>query len=99
MFKNITLFSILCLTYYLLVFKGISISSESNEIFQLKDRFGTTIWHTSDKGGDEAIYCYYPAEFKNYVFKKVGHLDDCENWYGVAVLYEGKYATEINKYL
>lgn len=100
MLRNITLFSIVCLSYYFLIFRMLAVSSESSkETIQLKDRFGTTIWHTSDKGGDEAVYCYYPAQFKDYVLKKVKGLDDCKGWYGIAILNEGKYATEKNKYL
>jgi len=69
----------------------------------LRDRFGTTIWHTGDKGGEEHVYCYYPGEASghtgDHILKRVETFSDCDGWYGTAILYEGKWATEKEKYI
>lgn len=88
--------------YYCLIYLSfINPPSNGNEPI-LRDRFGTTIWHTSDKGGEEHIYCYYPGQNvieRDYILKRVKKLSDCHGWYGTAILYEGEGATEKEKYL
>ena len=97
----LTAITLLGLYYYLIYFFVLTPFEFGDELL-LRDRFGTTIWHTSDKGGEEHVYCYYPGkdiDHGGYVLKRVANLDDCNGWYGTAILYEGKWASEKEKYL
>jgi hypothetical protein len=99
--RNLIAIFLIGFYYSLFYIFFISPPKDTNEPI-LKDRFGTTIWHTGDKGGEEHIYCYYPGANSNtegYILKRVGTISDCHGWYGTAILYEGKWATEKEKYI
>lgn len=73
---------------------------------QLKERLGTTLWQTANKGPKEEFhtYCYYPGEniiFNNkggeYIIKQVSGFIDCFGWYGILEVEESFGASEKNK--
>ena len=75
-----------------------------SDTLMLRDRFGTTIWHTSDRGGVPHVYCYYPGKeigyspsTGKYVLKRVDTLSDCNGWLGMTILYESPEVSEKEK--
>lgn len=65
----------------------------------LRARFGTIMHHSSDSLGVAHTYCYYPkAEAKSNLIIKRQDNDDCSQWYGQIVFYEGSYVSEREKY-
>lgn len=85
------------LAFYLAFFHKIELSKQP----VLKERFGTTISHTSDRGGEGHIYCYYPSKAYHqegeYILKRVDKIDDCSGWYGITILYEDRTVSEREK--
>lgn len=77
----------------------------------LRERFGTVMWHSSDKEGvylgsyqdpnaQDHVYCYYPTEAAQsaLMIKKVEKITDCQNWLGIAIFREGSWVSEREKY-
>lgn len=71
---------------------------------QLRARLGTILSHTSDGGGEEHLYCYYPkntAIYPNkageYIIKRVSNLEDCSDWLGAVTFNEGSWVSEREK--
>lgn len=85
-------------------------SHQSNENV-LTHRFGTIMWHSSDKNGVFQgnvdgrfhIYCYYPTKDADhepkgeYIIKKVRNLKDCRNWLGTVIFREDAWVSEKEK--
>ena len=76
----------------------------------LKERFGTILWHSSDKDGvylgsyNDSLavdhnYCYYPKPAANttLILKRIDN-GDCSNWYGQVTFREAAWASEYHKY-
>lgn len=76
----------------------------------LRERFGTIMWHSSDKDGVfqgsyndpnavDHTYCYYPKPEtnSNLIIKRVDS-GDCSNWYGQVIFREGSWISEKEKY-
>ena len=74
--------------------------SFGSEYPMLRARFGTILHHSSDSGGVEHIYCYYPKgqARSEIVIKKVNSLDQCEDWLGMIIFMEADWASEREKY-
>lgn len=82
-----------------------------NESNVLNHRFGTIMWHSSDKNGifqgnvdgQSHVYCYYPTknaghESKGeYIIKRVNHLDECRDWLGTVIFKEDAWVSEREK--
>ena len=77
----------------------------------LRERFGTIMWHSSDKDGIylgsyndpdavDHIYCYNPkAEAHSKIYLKLAKSwEDCSNWYGAVIFREGAWVREREKY-
>lgn len=71
---------------------------------QLRSRLGTILSHSSDHGGEEHLYCYYPkssASYDNkageYIIKRANNLSECENFFGAIIFHEGWWVSEKEK--
>lgn len=71
---------------------------------QLRARFGTMLSHSSDIGGDEHLYCYYPkgnTTYHNksgeYIIKRAENINECNYWFGAVVFNEGWWVSEKEK--
>lgn len=81
----------------------------SSDYPRLRERFGTVLWHSSDKDGiflgsyndPKAIdhnYCYYPKNGSSKLIIQRIDSDDCSNWYGQVILKEAEWVSEREKY-
>lgn len=102
--KIISFFLFLIVWYYLCFTNFIEKDFTNQDSPQLRARFGTILWHSSDKGGEEHLYCYYPkgvAAYPNkggeYIIKRVEKMEDCKNWFGMATFNEGAWVSEREK--
>lgn len=97
--------TIFLLMWYTLCYTAfIQKDSSVKESPQLRARLGTILSHSSDKGGEEHLYCYYPkgeATYSNkrgeYIIKRAQNLEDCRDWFGAVVFYEGAWVSEREK--
>ncbi len=86
----------LSLWYYICYISFIEPHGEADN--SLKERLGTILWHSSDYGGEEHVYCYYPKK-GNVIIKRVQKIDECGDFLGIAIFYEGSLVTEKDKIL
>lgn len=85
--------------------------SKTTDPFILNTRFGTIMWHSSDKNGvfegnidgQPHIYCYYPTKDAihrskgEYILKRVNALSDCKDWLGTVIIKEDPWVSENEK--
>lgn len=92
------------------VFYKHSLPDEKNEIPVenqypvLRARLGTILSHSSDYGGQEHLYCYYPhtsSLYDNksgeYILKRADKIENCQDWYGMVIFNEGWWVSEKEK--
>ncbi len=84
----------LSLWYYICYISFIEPHEETHNY--LKARLGTILWHSSDYGGEEHVYCYYPKKGTGMI-KRVQKFDDCSDFLGITIFYEGHWVTEKEK--
>lgn len=75
-----------------------------NQYPVLRARLGTILSHSSDFGGQEHLYCYYPhtnSLYDNksgeYIIKRADKIADCQDWYGMVIFNEGWWVSEKEK--
>jgi hypothetical protein len=95
----------LLLFYYLTIYFGFMNPdfNISKDTPILKERLGTTLWHSSTANGEPHVYCYYPggnaAKINNdYLLQRVNNLDDCQNWHGIIIFNENQDVSEKEKF-
>jgi hypothetical protein len=104
--NSVWLFLVMALgVYYLIFFLAFFTSLNSSSEPLLRDRFGTTVWHSSTPGGEAHIYCYYPGsktgysvEDGEYILKRVNVLTDCKDWQGAVIIHESPNLSEKDKF-
>lgn len=102
-YARLFLFVFLGIWYYLsyLIFfnQGVRLDDSPS----LRTRLGTILWHSSDLGGEEHTYCYYPKGSTEYPKKGGEYIikredsGNCEGFYGQAIFAEGSWVSEREK--
>lgn len=88
--------------YYMVCLFAFLIPKDSSYAV-LKDRFGTILWHSSDKWGQESVYCYYPKNNAQFdrggerILIKVKSFTDCHNFFGTVIIHEPFWMSEKDK--
>lgn len=97
--------TVMFFTFFYLVWIGLILlfSGSGSQYPEVRERFGTIIWHSDDNTSPKEtamhIYCYYPKEAANTdLIIKRADSGDCSNWYGKAILSEGAWVSEREKY-
>lgn len=90
--------------YYLALVQFFPAEDDISEFPSLRARLGTVMWHSSDYGGVDHLYCYYPKSetgYNNkageYLLKRVQQLTDCQGWLGLVNFKEGSWVSEREK--
>lgn len=94
--------------FYSLVYINFLDSRNSWEYPQLRARLGTILYHpehqTPATNFDYHSYCYYPSsqvsypdKSGEYIIKRVQSIEDCQGWFGVMSIPEGKWVSEREK--
>ena len=110
--KVLFIFLIVLILWFLwgLIINFLFNTPHGKEFPQLKERFGTIMWHSNDKDGIylgsfndpnavDHIYCYYPKGIaQSKIILKRQDNGDCSDWYGQVIFREGSWVSEAQKY-
>ncbi len=102
----VALYAFLNLWYFVVYTNLIEKKDHVDDSPVLRARLGTILWHSGDRttNGSYHLYCFYPSSKANYdnksgeyIIKRANKLDECNNWYGKAMIYEGSWVSEKEK--
>lgn len=104
MIRELLLTIFFIFNFYLGVYYYFFTPTNSNEFPRLRHRLGTILYLSDTEGSAFHYYCYYPkssAVFNQksaeYLIKRVGNYQDCQDWYGISLYKEGSWVSEIEK--